>query len=142
MLHLGFVPALALGRLANLVCFALLAMAAVKYAPFGRRVFAAAALLPMTLHLAASFCRDALLLGLCFRLCGAGAAGCPCGTERPRAGGCWLALAAAGLLLCPGKAVYLPLAALVLLDPRQERLPLPRSPTCLEGRLSGSPVWR
>ena len=51
--HLGFVPALMLGRTANLIVFALLAALAVKAAPFGRRVFAAAALLPMTLHLAA-----------------------------------------------------------------------------------------
>lgn len=64
--HLGFVPALMLGRTANLIVFALLAALAVKAAPFGRRVFAAAALLPMTLHLAASFSRDSLLLGLAF----------------------------------------------------------------------------
>ena len=122
-LRLGFVPALLLGRLANLVCFALLAAAAVKYAPFGRRVFAAAALLPMTLHLAASFSRDALLLGLCFAfaaLC-LHAAFAPGRPRRPLLA----ALAAAGLLLCPGKAVYLPLAALVLLIPAA-RLPLPR----------------
>ena len=123
LLHLGFVPALVLGRLANLVCFALLAMAAVKYAPFGRRVFAAAALLPMTLHLAASFSRDALLLGLCFAFAALvlRAALAP---EAPRLP-LLAALAAAGLLLCPGKAVYLPLAALVLLIPGR-RLPLPR----------------
>src|SRR5699024_8102205 len=46
LLHLGFTPALALGRLANLLVFAALAAWAVKIAPFGRRVFAAAALLP------------------------------------------------------------------------------------------------
>ena len=123
LLHLGFVPALVLGRLANLVCFALLAMAAVKYAPFGRRVFAAAALLPMTLHLAASFSRDALLLGLCFAFASLAlrAAFAPEAPRRPLLA----AMAAAGLLLCPGKAVYLPLAALVLLISAR-RLPLPR----------------
>ncbi len=66
MLHLGFAPALFLGRLANLLLFAALAALAVKVAPFGKRVFTVAALLPMTLHLAASFSRDAPLLGLCF----------------------------------------------------------------------------
>ena len=35
--HLGFVPALMLGRTANLIVFALLAALAVKAAPFGRR---------------------------------------------------------------------------------------------------------
>lgn len=123
VLRLGFVPALVLGRLANLACFALLAAAAVKYAPFGRRVFAAAALLPMTLHLAASFSRDSLLLGLCFAF----AALAMRSAFAPEAPGRKLlaALAAAGLLMCPGKAVYLPLALLVLCIPGR-RLALPR----------------
>src|SRR5699024_12061008 len=42
----------------------------VRWAPFGRRVLAAAALLPMTLHLAASFSRDSVLLGLAFAFTG------------------------------------------------------------------------
>ena len=134
LLHLGFVPALALGRLANLVCFALLAMAAVKYAPFGRRVFAAVALLPMTLHLAASFSRDALLLGLCF-LFAALALRAAFSDEQPRRR-LLAAMAAAGLLLCPGKAVYLPLAALVLLIPAK-RLALPRPGLWKAGFLAG-----
>lgn len=123
LLHLGFVPVLVLGRLANLVCFAALAAAAVRFAPFGRRIFAAVALLPMTLHLAASFSRDALLLGLCFvftALCLRAAFG-----EKAPGRALLLAIAAAGLLFCPGKAVYLPLAALVLLIP-SKRLALPR----------------
>ena len=48
LLHLGFAPALLLGRLANLLLFAALAALAVKTAPFGKRVFTVAALLPMT----------------------------------------------------------------------------------------------
>ena len=123
LLHLGFVPVLVLGRLANLVCFAALAAAAVRFAPFGKRVFAAAALLPMTLHLAASFSRDSLLLGLCFAftaLCLRAAFG-----EKAPGRVLLIAIALAGLLFCPGKAVYLPLAALVLLIPSR-RLPLPR----------------
>lgn len=123
LLHLGFVPVLLLGRLANLLCFAAMAAAAVRFAPFGRRVFAAAALLPMTLHLAASFSRDALLLGLCFAftsLCLRAAFG-----EKAPGRALLIAIAAAGLLFCPGKAVYLPLAALVLLIPSRH-LSLPR----------------
>ena len=123
LLHLGFVPVLVLGRLANLVCFAALAAAAVRFAPFGKRVFAAVALLPMTLHLAASFSRDSLLLGLCFAftaLCLRAAFG-----EKAPGRALLVAIAAAGLPFCPGKAVYLPLAALVLLIPSR-RLPLPR----------------
>ena len=119
VLHLGFVPTLFLGRLVNLLLFALLAAAAVRAAPFGKRVFAAAALLPMTLHLAASFSRDSLLLGLCFAftaLCLDAVFGAASTTVPPRR---VLALAAAGLLLAPAKVVYLPLAALALLIPAQ-----------------------
>ena len=133
VLRLGFVPALVLGRLANLACFALLAAAAVKYTPFGRRVFAAAALLPMTLHLAASFSRDSLLLGLCFAF----AALAMRAAFAPEAPGRKLlaALAAAGLLMCPGKAVYLPLALLVLCIPGR-RLALPRPALWKSGYLA------
>ena len=42
VLHLGFAPALFLGRLANLLLFAALAALAVKVAPFGKRVFTVA----------------------------------------------------------------------------------------------------
>ncbi len=113
LLHLGFTPALALGRLANLLVFALLAAFAVKAAPCGKRIFTAAALLPMTLHLAASFSRDAVLLGLCFAFT-ALLLDAVYGRPSPRR---MAALAAAGILLAPGKMVYLPLAALFLLVP-------------------------
>ena len=117
LLRLGFVPTLVLGRLVNLLLFAALAAWAVRRAPFGRRVFAAAALLPMTLHLAASFSRDALLLGLCFAftaLCLEALfdrAGGPLPARR------LLGLAACGILLAPAKVVYLPLALLALAIP-------------------------
>ena len=138
LLHLGFVPALYLGRLANLLVFAALAALAVRRAPCGRRVFAAAALLPMTLHLAVSFSRDALLLGFCFAftalllnaLCG--------GRTRPMPGRETALLFALGLLLAPSKAVYLPLAALVLLVPgaRLARYPAIKKAAYLIGCLA------
>ena len=116
-LHLGFVPALLLGRLANLLVFAALASAAVRCAPFGRRMFAAAALLPMTLHLAASFSRDAMILGLCFAFTALfldamfGRSGGPLPWPR------LLGLGVCGALLAPAKVVYLPLALLALVLP-------------------------
>lgn len=113
LLHLGFTPALALGRLANLLVFALLASFAVKAAPCGKRIFTAAALLPMTLHLAASFSRDAVLLGLCFAFT-ALLLDAVIGKPTPKR---VAALAVTGILLAPGKMVYLPLAALFLLVP-------------------------
>lgn len=118
VLHLGFVPALMLGRTANLIVFALLAALAVKAAPFGKRIFTAAALLPMTLHLAVSFSRDSLLLGLAFAftaLCMQAIFGCKDGTVLPAR--LWIPLAVSGILLAPAKLVYLPLAALFLLIP-------------------------
>ena len=113
LLHLGFTPALALGRLANLLVFALLAAFAVKAAPCGKRIFTAVALLPMTLHLAASFSRDAVLLGLCFVFT-ALLLDAVYGRPTPKR---MAALAVTGILLAPGKMVYLPLAALFVLVP-------------------------
>ncbi len=118
LFHLGFTPALALGRLANLLLFAALTAYAVRVAPFGKRVFAAVALLPMTLHLAASFSRDAPLLGLCFAFTAlvldAAFGPQPGKALSPVRLGFLLGT---GVLLAPGKLVYLPLAALLLLVP-------------------------
>nr|WP_270760853.1 DUF2142 domain-containing protein [Gemmiger qucibialis] len=72
----------------------------------------------MTLHLAASFSRDSLLLGLAFAftaLCMQAIFGCKDGTVLPVR--LWLPLAVFGILLAPAKLVYLPLAALFLLIP-------------------------
>lgn len=116
VLHLGFVPTLFLGRLANLAAHIALVAWAIKKAPFGKPVFAAAGLLPMTLHLAASYSRDSLLLGLAFlytALCLNAAFGPYTALSRRQLG----LLAAAGLLLAPAKSVYLPLCALCLLIP-------------------------
>lgn len=118
VLHFGFAPALFLGRLANLLLFAALAALAVKTAPFGKRVFTVAALLPMTLHLAASFSRDAPLLGLCFVFTALlmDAAFGP-NQKKALSPARLTALLFCGVLLAPGKLVYLPLAALLLLVP-------------------------
>jgi len=116
VLHLGFVPTLFLGRLANLAAFAALTALAVKKAPFGKPVFMAAGLLPMTLHLAASYSRDSLLLALSFlytALCLDAAFGPYQQLSRRQLAG----LAAVGLLLAPAKSVYLPLCAFCLLIP-------------------------
>ena len=118
LFHLGFTPALALGRLANLLLFAALAAWAVKVTPWGKRIFAAVALLPMTLHLAASFSRDAPLLGLCFAFTALVLdAAFGAHRDRPLPSARLAALLLTGVLLAPGKMVYLPLAALLLLVP-------------------------
>lgn len=120
ILHLGFVPTLFLGRLANLAAYTLLTAWAVKRSPVAKPVFAAAGLLPMSLHLAASFSRDSLLLGLAFlytALCLEGAFGAGAAAAAPLPRRQLLLTAAVGLLLAPAKSVYLPLCGLCLLIP-------------------------
>ena len=116
LLRLGFIPTLFLGRLTNLVFFAFLAAWAVKRTPVAKAVFASVALLPMTLHLAASYSRDSNLLALCL-LFAALVLDLAFG-PREKIGWKQLILPAlAGLLIVPSKIVYFPLALLVFLIP-------------------------
>lgn len=116
LLRLGFIPTLFLGRLTNLVFFAFLSAWAVKRTPVAKAVFAAVALLPMTLHLAASYSRDSNLLALCL-LFAALVLDLAFG-PREKLGWKQLILPAlAGLLIVPSKIVYFPLALLVFLIP-------------------------
>ena len=116
VLKLGFTPTLVIGRLANLAVYALLTSWAIKKAPFGKKIFACVGLLPMSLHLAASFSRDCLTLSLAFlftALCLDAAFGGKSSLKPFQ----WGALILTGVLLVPAKAVYFPLAALFLLIP-------------------------
>ena len=116
LLRLGFIPTLFLGRFTNLVFFAFLAAWAVKRTPVAKAVFASVALLPMTLHLAASYSRDSNLLALCL-LFAALVLDLAFG-PREQIGWKQLILPAlAGLLIVPSKIVYFPLALLVFLIP-------------------------
>lgn len=115
-LHLGFAATLYLGRLANLLFFAFLAAWAVKRTPVAKPAFAAAALLPMTLHLAASYSRDSNLLALCFFF----SALLLDLAFGPREHIGWKQLVlpvVLAVLIVPSKVVYLPLAGLILLIP-------------------------
>ena len=115
-LRVGFVGALFAGRLANLLFFAFLAAWTVKRTPVAKPVFALSALLPMTLHLAASFSRDSNLLALCF-LFSAVMLDLAFG-PRERLGWKQLLLPAVlGVVIAPSKLVYLPLIVLVFLIP-------------------------
>lgn len=115
-LHLGFAATLYLGRLANLLFFAFLAAWAVKRTPVAKPAFAVAALLPMTLHLAASYSRDSNLLALCFFF-SALLLDLAFGS-REHIGWKQLVLPVVlAVLIVPSKVVYLPLAGLILLIP-------------------------
>lgn len=54
------------GRLANLAAFIFIIACAIHIAPFGKPIFCAAALLPMTLYLAASWSPDAMAIASAF----------------------------------------------------------------------------
>ena len=115
-LHLGFAATLYLGRLANLLFFAFLAAWAVKRTPVAKPAFAVATLLPMTLHLAASYSRDSNLLALCFFF----SALLLDLAFGPREHIGWKQLVlpvVLAVLIVPSKVVYLPLAGLILLIP-------------------------
>ena len=115
-LHLGFAATLYLGRLANLLFFAFLAAWAVKRTPVAKPAFAVAALLPMTLHLAASYSRDSNLLALCFFF-SALVLDLAFGPREHIAPKQLILPAVLAVLFVPSKVVYLPLAALFLLIP-------------------------
>ena len=105
---------LLLGRLGNLLVYLLLAVLAVRLAHPGHKwLFAAAALLPMSLQLAGSLSADAW----CWVWCSA----TPpfCFALRQRAGAPWQILLLLILAACvgPAKAIYLPVVLLCLLIP-------------------------
>lgn len=116
LLRLGFIPTLFLGRLTNLLFFAFLASWAVKRTPVAKAVFATVALLPMTLHLAASYSRDSNLLALCL-LFAALVLDLAFGPTEKISWKQLILPALAGLLIAPSKIVYFPLALLVFLIP-------------------------
>ena len=121
LLGLGIVPAHMLGRLFNLSFFIAITFFAIKYMPFCKMLIFSIALLPMTMHVAASFSTDAILNGLAFFLI---AYILHLAYEKEKASFRDILLIVAVLtLIAPNKGgVYLPLAFLCLLIPR-EKLP-------------------
>lgn len=55
-----------LGRFTNLLFYAAMVYGAVKVLPFGKMVLFGVSVLPMALHLAASYSYDTFLMGMCF----------------------------------------------------------------------------
>lgn len=66
LLHLGGMSLLYMGRFFNLALFILCVWMALRRLPFGKPVMCAVALLPMTLHLAASFSYDTMINAIMF----------------------------------------------------------------------------
>ena len=116
LLRLGFMPTLVLGRLFNLVAYGALVSYGIKRTPVAKNVFAVVALLPMSLHLAASFSRDALLLAFCFAFAGLAFSLAYQPDTKPTR---WqlTALTLMGMVIAPSKLVYMPVILLALLIP-------------------------
>jgi len=68
LLRLNSIMLVYLGRLCNLLFFVGMTFLAMKRLPFGKEVLFGVALLPMTLHLSASFSYDVMILGCMFYL--------------------------------------------------------------------------
>lgn len=68
ILHINSVMLIFCGRLCNLLLFITMTYFSMKRLPFGKEVLFGVSLLPMTLHLAASFSYDVMILGCMFYL--------------------------------------------------------------------------
>ena len=66
LLNLGYVPLMYMGRLMNLLFFAVCLYFSIKITPLGKEVFMALGMLPITLHIANSFSRDVFVISLGF----------------------------------------------------------------------------
>lgn len=66
VMHLNSIWLAYLGRLCNLLFFVAMNALAMKRLPFGKEVLFGVALLPMTLHLSASFSYDVMIMGCMF----------------------------------------------------------------------------
>ncbi|WP_251158330.1 DUF2142 domain-containing protein [Caniella muris] len=115
LLNLGPLPLFYLGRLCNLAYYILLCWAAVRLTPVAKGAFRVVSLLPMSLHLAASYSYDTGGLGLMLLLTAlllkAVFDDGPLG--RPM----MAAIPVAAFLTIPCKVIYLPVMALVFFIP-------------------------
>ena len=118
LLSLGYYPMLMLGRLSMLAFYVFAASWSIKKTPYGKMVLLITALLPMSIHLAASLSYDAVILGLAmmtFAYIVYLANG-----EIERIGAKeWLTMLVLSALLAPCKVgVYLPIVLLLFLVPK------------------------
>lgn len=112
---LGTLPLLYLGRICNLIFFVVMTTLAMRRLPFGKEVLSGVALLPMTIHLSASYSYDVMIMG-CFFLLTAVCLDLASAQERVRKRDVAL-LALLMAVAGPCKMVYAPLMGLCLLIP-------------------------
>ncbi|MCI8465131.1 MAG: DUF2142 domain-containing protein [Lachnospiraceae bacterium] len=118
LLHLGWAGTMLLGRLGNLLFFVFCMYQAIKRAPFGKMIFFVVSMLPMTQELVSSFSYDvvpfslaALFTAICFEDA----------YVKARIGRREVAVLAVILMvMVPCKLVYVLLAGLCLLIPKEK----------------------
>lgn len=115
LLGLGTLPLLYLGRMCNLIFFVVMTTLAMRRLPFGKEILFGVALLPMTIHLSASYSYDVMIMG-CFFLLTAVCLDLASTRERVRKRDVAL-LALLMAVAGPCKMVYAPLMGLCLLIP-------------------------
>ncbi len=117
IIHLGQIPTLFLGRFFNLMAFLLIVYLAIKKMPIGKTTMFIVALLPMTLHQAASFSYDSVINGLAFLY----TAYCLyfAYSEKEKSKRDIIMLFLAGILLAPLKMIYVLVCALALIIPKR-----------------------
>lgn len=113
--NLGPIPTFFLGRLANFAIFAVCAYFAVRITPIGKRIFIVICMLPMTIHLAASYSYDAVINGLAILLISIFLAAIMTPGKVKNSRLCVMILLSC--VLAPCKIVYAPICALVFLIP-------------------------
>lgn len=118
LLGLGQVLTVYLGRLCNLLFFALCGWLAVRLAPFGKMAFFGTSLLPMTLELVGSLSYDGFAIGMGMLFT---AYVLHLIYEKEKIGPKeWAILGVLLALLAPCKMVYIPLAAMCFLIPQEK----------------------
>lgn len=116
LLNLGAYPLFYLGRLLNAVQFITLSYAAFKKIPTGKTIVASVSLLPMTLHLAASYSYDGGIIGLSMLLI---ALLLRAITDfKPISAREMLSIGVVIALLSPCKVLYVSIALLLFLIPK------------------------
>lgn len=114
---LGAYPVFYLGRLFNSAYFILLTLAAYKLIPFAKNIIVCISLLPMTLHLAASFSYDSGIIGLALLL-----TALLCRSivnDGPISAKELIAIGVCVVFLAPCKLIYTPIGLLFFLIPKE-----------------------
>jgi uncharacterized membrane protein len=125
MLHLGSIPVFYLGRLCNIAQYLLLTTWAIRKMPYGKSAVMLLSLLPMSLHLCASYSYDCFVLAMAMLLVAQVLSICHKEKVQRRD---LILCGAFCFLLAPSKLVYAPLLLCVLLIPRDKLTGVCRRP--------------